>query len=60
MVANDCKAIPNMIPSKWDFKMFDECPSNNFSFDFYVYKQKLQDIMILTHLYNSLNLLIHI
>lgn len=28
MVANDCKAIPNMIPSKWDFKMFDECPKN--------------------------------
>jgi len=26
MVANDCKTIPRMIPNKWSFEMFDECP----------------------------------
>lgn len=28
MAANECNAIPNMIPSRWSFKSFDKCPSN--------------------------------
>ncbi|EGR32420.1 hypothetical protein IMG5_083720 [Ichthyophthirius multifiliis] len=26
MVAYDCKSIPKMIPSKWNFQKFDDCP----------------------------------
>jgi len=28
MIANDCGVIPEMIPSKWSFDHFGECPSN--------------------------------
>lgn len=28
MVANECGAIPEMLPSKWNFSHFGECPKN--------------------------------
>lgn len=28
MVANDCKVIPGMIPNKWAFERFADCPKN--------------------------------
>lgn len=27
MVANDCGVIPQMLPNKWTFENFAECPS---------------------------------
>jgi vacuole membrane protein 1 len=27
MVANECNSIPRYLPSRWNFKTFDECPS---------------------------------
>jgi hypothetical protein len=29
MVANECNAIPKYLPSRWNFKTFDDCPSKN-------------------------------
>jgi hypothetical protein len=28
MVAYECNAIPNMLPSRWSFTSFDDCPRN--------------------------------
>lgn len=28
MAANECNAIPEMIPNKWSFKHFAPCPTN--------------------------------
>jgi len=28
LVAEECKAIPRMIPNKWSFQTFDDCPSS--------------------------------
>ena len=30
MVAEECKAIPRMIPNKWSFQTFDDCPCKLF------------------------------